>query len=288
MEHLKSTFDVSERRACRVTGQQRSTQRYEVEVPKEEKQLVSDMRRLSRRHPRYGQRRIHALLRKEGWKVNLKRIHRLWREERLQVPVRRRKRRRLGHSANSCQRRPATARNEVWCYDFVFDRTEDGRRLKFLTVVDEFTREALAVWVARSITAQDVVDVLMGLMAERGAPKYLRSDNGPEFIAKRVVEWLEEMHVGTLFIEPGSPWENAYGESFNGRLEDELLGSEIFTTLAEARWLAESWRREYNTERPHSSLGYLTPEEFAAACVASNSATLRSKRRRNLQPQKLS
>ena len=228
------------------------------------------------------------MLKREGWKVNKKRVSRLWREERLQVPVRRRKRRRLGHSANSCQRRPATSRNDVWCYDFVFDRTEDGRRLKILTVVDEFTREALAVHVARSIRAQDVIDILLGLMAERGAPKHLRSDNGPEFIARAVVAWLEEIHVGTLFIEPGSPWENAYGESFNGRLEDELLGSEIFTTLSEARWLAETWRGEYNTARPHSSLGYLTPVEFAARCVASNSAPLRPKRRRNPQPQRLS
>ena len=143
-----ATLDVSERRACRVTGQQRSTQRYQTEVSKEEKQLVTDMRRLARRNPRYGQRRIHALLAREGWKVNKKRVARHWRLERLQVPVRRRKRRRLGHSANSCQRRPAAARNDVWCYDFVFDRTEDGRRLKFLTIVDEFTREALAVHAA--------------------------------------------------------------------------------------------------------------------------------------------
>lgn len=249
---------------------------------------MADVLRLARRHPRYGQRRIHALLRREGWRVNKKRIARLWREERLQVPVRKRKRRRLGHSANSCQRRPATAKNEVWCYDFVFDRTQDGRRLKFLTVVDEHTREALAVHVARSMTARDVIEVLTGLMAERGAPEHIRSDNGPEFIAKAIVDWLGEIRVGTLFIAPGSPWENAYGESFNGRLEDELLGSEIFATLAEARWLAEAWRREYNTARPHSSLGYKTPMEFAASCVASNSAPLRSKRRRTLLTQRLS
>jgi transposase InsO family protein len=286
--HLVVTFDVSERRACRVTGQQRSTQRYRPQHSKEEERLVSDVRRLAGLQPRYGQRRIHALLRREGWRVNKKRVGRVWREERLQVPVRKRKRRRLGHSANSCQRRPATTRNEVWSYDFVFDRTDDGRRLKFLTVVDEFTREALAVHVARHMTAQDVIDVLTGLMAERGAPKHIRSDNGPEFIAKAIVKWLGELEVGTLFIAPGSPWENAYGESFNGRLEDELLGSEIFATLAEARWLAETWRREYNTARPHSSLGYKTPAEFAASCVASNSAPLRSKRRRTLQPQRLS
>lgn len=282
-----ATLDVSERRACRITGQQRSTQRYEPRVTKEEERLVADVRRLARRNPRYGQRRVHALLRREGWKLNKKRVSRLWREEGLQVPVRKLKRRRLGHSANSCQRRPSTAKDDVWCYDFSFDRTEDGRRLKILTIVDEYTREALAVHVARSMTAQDVIDVLIGLMAERGMPKHIRSDNGPEFIAAAIVKWLRRIQVGTLFIAPGSPWENAYGESFNGRLEDELLGSEIFATLAEARWLAERWRNEYNTARPHSSLGYKTPAEFAASCVASNSASLRSKRRRTLQPQRL-
>lgn len=288
MAHLVATLGVSERRACRVTGQRRSTQRYRPEVSKEEERLVSDLRRLARRHPRYGQRRIHALLRRDGWRVNKKRVSRLWREERLQVPVRKRKRRRLGHSENSCKRRRATRMNEIWCYDFVFDRTEDGRRLKFLTIVDEYTRESLAVLAARSITTKDVIEGLTGLMAERGAPEHLRSDNGPEFIAKAIVRWLGQVGVGTLFIAPGSPWENAYGESFNGRFEDELLGSELFATVAEAQWLAENWRREYNTTRPHSSLGYKTPEEFAASCVASTSATLRSKRRRIPQPQRLS
>lgn len=249
---------------------------------------MSDIRRLARRHPRYGQRRVHALLLREGWRVNKKRVARLWREEGLQVPVRKRKRRRLGHSGNSCQRRPATAMNEVWSYDFVFDRTEDGRRLKLLTVVDEHTREALAVRAGRGITAADVIDVLGGLIDERGAPKHIRSDNGPEFVAKAVVAWLEAIGVETLFIEPGSPWENAYGESFNGRLEDELLGSEMFSTVAEAQWLADEWRREYNTARPHSSLGYKTPVEFAASCVASNFAPLSSKRRRTLETQRLS
>ena len=204
------------------------------------------------------------------------------------MAVRRRKRRRLGHSRNSCTRRPAKARNDVWSYDFVADRTDDGRRLKILTVVDEFTREALAVYVARHITAQDVIVVLEALVVERGEPKHIRSDNGPEFIARAIVTWIRERGIGALFIAPGSPWENAYGESFNGRLRDELLGTEIFTTLAEARGLVEVWRREYNTVRPHSSLGYKTPSEFAASCVASNSATLRAKRRRTPQPQPLS
>jgi putative transposase len=286
--HLEATLGVSERRACRVTGQQRSTQRYRPEVSKEEERLVTEIRRIARRHPRYGQRRVHALLRREGWRVNKKRVARLWREEGLQVPVRKRKRRRLGHSGNSCQRRPATAMNEVWTYDFVFDRTEDGQRLKLLTVVDEHTREALAVRAGRSITAAAVIEVLGELIEERGAPKHIRSDNGPEFIAKAVVTWLGEIGVGTLFIEPGSPWENAYGESFNGRLEDELLGSEMFATVAEAQWLADEWRREYNTARPHSSLDYKTPAEFAASCVASNSASLRSNRRRTSTTRRLS
>jgi transposase InsO family protein len=251
-----------------------------LEPSGEERRLRADLRRLASAQPRFGYRRIHVLLGREGWKVNVKRIERLWRLEGLQVPQNQRKRRRMGSSANGCVRRRPERKDHVWAYDFVHERTVDGRRLKILTVVDEFTREALAIHVARSITAQDVVAVLQGLMAERGVPEHIRSDNGPEFIAQAVRAWLEEVGVSTLFIEPGSPWENAYIESFNGRLRDELLEGELLTSLAEARWLTEAWRREYNAHRPHSSLGYKTPAAFAGSCATANSASLRSRPRR--------
>ena len=261
---------MSQRRACRVTGQHRATQRYERSMVSDEAKLVNEMRRLAARHPRFGSPRILQLLIAEGWRVNHKRVERLWRREGLKVPQRQRKRRRLGHSANSCSRRRAERMNEVWTYDFVLDRTEDGKRLKMLTIVDEYTRECLAILVARHITAVDVVETLRRLIAERGAPAHVRSDNGPEFIALAVRAWLERAHVGTLFIAPGSPWENAYIESFNGKLQDELLKGELFTSLIEAQYLIERWRRLYNQERPHSSLGYLTPARFAAGCTVTS------------------
>lgn len=226
------------------------------------------MRALAAKQPRFGYRRIAALLRSQGWDVNDKRVHRLWRREGLKVPVRQRKRRRLGHSANSCTRRRAERINQVWTYDFVHDRTEDGKRLKILTIVDEHTRECLDLVVGRSITALAVIAALERLVAHRGAPESIRSDNGPEFIAAAVRGWLDRAHVGTLFIAPGSPWENAYIETFNGKLQDELLQGELFTSLTEARWLIEQWRRAYNEERPHSSLQYQTPARFAEACTA--------------------
>jgi len=211
--HLQRIFGVSERRCCKVVGQHRTTQRYRAITPDEERQLVKAMLDVSRRHPRYGYRRITALLRRAGWLVNRKRIQRLSRQQGLKVPRKQHKRRRLGSSANSCSRRAATQRNHVWTYDFVFDRTEDGRRLKFLTVVDEFTRECLALPVAQHFTAQDVVAVLAELVAERGAPAFIRSDNGPEFIALAVRAWLARAGIETAFIEPGAPWENAYSET---------------------------------------------------------------------------
>jgi len=263
-------FDVSERRACRVTGQHRSTQRYAATVASDEDELVKEMKALAAKQPRFGYRRIAALLRAQGWDVNDKRVHRLWRREGLKVPVRQRKRRRLGHSANSCTRRRAERMNQVWTYDFVHDRTEDGKLLKILTIVDEYTRECLDLVVARSITAQAVIAALARLVTLRGAPEAIRSDNGPEFIAAAVRAWLQSMHVSTLFIAPGSPWENAYIETFNGKLQDELLQGELFTSMVEASWLIERWRREYNEERPHSSLGYQTPARFAASCAVAS------------------
>lgn len=233
------------------------------------------MRRLASEHPRYGYRRIHSLLLREGWKVNRKRVQRLWRREGMRVPRKRRKRWRLGSSANSCTRRRAERANHVWTYDFVFDRLEDGRQVKILTLVDEFTRECLGLHVARSITAKDVIEQLARLVIERAAPEHIRSDNGPEFIAAEIRAWIKKVGSSTLFIEPGAPWENAYIESFNSKLRDELLSCELFTSFAETRYLAERYRVEYNTRRPHSSLDYQTPAEFAASCSPSDSASLR-------------
>ena len=229
----------------------------------------------ARRRPRYGSRRVHVLLARDGWRVNHKRIERLWREEGLQVRQTQRKRRRLGRPENGIKRLEATAPNDVWSYDFVFDRTEDGRRLKMLTLVDEYTREALAIHVARRITAEDLIDILLVLFVERGPPTHIRSDNGPEFIAGAIRAWLAGAGVHTAFIEPGSPWQNAYCESFNGKLRDELLAGELFTSLTEAQVLAEEFRQEYNTFRPHRSLGNRTPAEYAASWAPSGSAPLR-------------
>lgn len=276
MEHLQGAFDVSERRACSALEQPRSTQRYRAKrTPEVDAALVGDMRRHAAKHPRYGYRRVRALLCRDGWRVGLNRVQRLWRQEGLRVPQKRRKRRRLGTAENGCTRLVAERPNHVWGYDFVSDRTADGRRLKLLTIVDEFTRECLAIHVARSIKAVDVIDQLAALFIERGAPTHLRSDNGPEFVAKELRRWLARMGSSTLFIEPGSPWQNAYIESFNGKLGDELLDVEIFTTVPEARYMTQGYRADYNHVRPHSSLGYQTPAEFAATWAASGSASLR-------------
>lgn len=264
MVHVRRVLGVSERRACRAMGQARSTQRYEARKPDKDGPLRKRLRVLSRRHPRYGYRRVWALLRREGWPVNRKRIQRLWRDEGLRVPQQQRKRRRLGSSENGCTRLRAERKNHVWSYDFVMDETSDGRRLKMLPMVDEYTREAHAILVERSITAEDVVKLLKGLFRVHGEPDSIRSDNGPEFIAAAVKEWLALSEVETLYIEPGSPWENAYSESFISRFEDELLNREIFSSLTEAKVLIERYRLTYNHERPHSALGYRTPAEFAA------------------------
>lgn len=223
------------------------------------------MLRLVRRHPRYGYRRVWALLRSDGFAVNRKRVHRLWRKEGLKVPQKQHKKRRLGSSGNGIVRRRTMHKDHVWAWDFIHDRTEDGRSLKWLSIVDEYTRECLALEVRRSFRSVDVIDVLRELLVIRGAPRHVRSDNGPEFIAKAIREWLSDAQVQTLYIEPGSPWENGYAESFHGRLRDELLESELFGCLAEAKMLSQQWRLEYNHRRPHSSLGYVTPAVFSAS-----------------------
>jgi len=222
------------------------------------------MKELRRKRPRYGYRRIWRALVREGWHVNRKRVHRLWREAGWQIYKKAKKKRRMGSSDNGCTQLRAEHRNHVWSYDFVFDRTEDGRQLKFMPVLDEYTRESLALEVERSIKGDDVVEILAYLFQVHGEPEFIRSDNGPEFVSKAVKKWLKESGVKTLFIEPGSPWENAHIESFNSRLRDEFLNREIFNTLTETQVLAEGHRVHHNLDRPHSSLGYLTPAEFAA------------------------
>jgi len=247
-------------------GQPRATQRYRPQPREFERRLVGRMLELVRAHPRYGYRRIWALLRREGWRVNRKRIHRLWRREGLKVPRKQRKKRHLGHSANSCARRPAEYKDHVWAWDFVHDRTRNGRPLKWLTLVDEYTRENLALEVGRGMRAEEVIDVLAELFTVRGVPKHIRSDNGPEFIAQALRDWLPRSGVQTLYIAPGAPWENAYSESLNSRLRDELLNRELFTSVLEAKVITEDYRREYNQRRPHSALGYQTPAAFAGRC----------------------
>jgi putative transposase len=265
VRQVQQTLGVSQRRACRVVGQPRRTQRYAPKRRDDEGKLVGRMLELVRRHPRYGYRRVWALLRQEGWTVNRKRIWRLWQREGLKVPPKRPKKRRLGHSANGILRHRATHRNHVWAWDFIFDTTAHGRSLKWFSLVDEFTRECLALEVGRTMTATDVVDVLLEVVQTRGVPGHIRSDNGPEFIAGAIRSWLGRSGIGTLYIAPGSPWENGYAESFHARLRDELLNLEVFATVAEGKMLATQWRLEYNHRRPHSSLGYRTPAAFAAS-----------------------
>jgi putative transposase len=265
VEHVQKKLNVSERRACRAVGQGRSTQRYVGRKADRDRALMDKMIALSRENPRYGYRRVWALLRREGWAVNKKRVRRLWREEGLKVPTKQRKRRRLGASDNGSARRQAEHKNHVWSYDFAMDETEDGRRLKIMPIVDEYSRECLHLEVERSITAEDVVAILEGLFCQRGEPAFIRSDNGPEFIALAIKRWLKVSGVGTLYIDPGSPWQNAYSETFISRFRDELLQREVFADLLEAKVLIEDYRLHYNHHRPHGALGYRTPAEFAAA-----------------------
>ena len=252
-------LDISERRACQVIGQPRSTQRYDKQVPDDEELLRQRIIELASEYGRYGYRRVTALLRNEGWIVNHKRVERIWRQEGLKVPQKQPKRGRLWLNDGSVVRLRPLFPKHVWSYDFMEDRTHNSVKFRILNVIDEYTRECLAVKVARRLNAHDVVEVLTDLFIERGVPVHIRSDNGSEFIAKRVREWLERLQVRPLYIEPGSPWENGYIESFNGKMRDELLSGEIFYSLKEAQVLIEMWRKHYNTIRPHSSLGYRPP-----------------------------
>jgi putative transposase len=251
---------VSERRACKVLGQARATQRHQIIPPSDEKCLSEDILELATKFGRYGYRRITALLNNQKhWRVNHKRVERIWRREGLKVPQKQPKRGRLWLSDGSCIRLRPEHKDHVWSYDFMEDRTADSGKFRTLHIIDEYTRECLQMKVNRKLNSRDVIDELFKLFIFRGIPDYIRSDNGGEFTAKAVRRWLNRLGVKTLFIEPGNPWENGYIESFNGKLRDELLDREIFTTLEEARVLIEQWRREYNQIRPHSSLGYRPP-----------------------------
>jgi len=252
-------LNVSERRACRVLDQYRSTQRHVAVVKSDEDALTKAIVGLATQYGRYGYKRVTGLLRETGWRVNKKRVERIWRREGLKVPARQPKRGRLWFNDGSCARLRPERPNHVWAYDFLMDRTHEGRAFRVLAVIDEYTRECLAIIVGRRIHSHDVLYTLADLFIRRGIPAHIRSDNGPEFCAKAVREWLSRLGVGTLFIEPGSPWENGYIESFNGKLRDELLNREIFYTVKEATILIEQWRRPYNGVRPHSALGYRPP-----------------------------
>jgi putative transposase len=259
VDHVKAELGISERRACQVLRQHRSTQRKVPKTPDDEVALTADIIALARQYGRYGYRRITALLREAGWAVNKKRVERIWRCEGLKVPQKQPKRSRLWLNDGSCIRLRPERPNHVWSYDFVTDRSQDGRAFRMLCVIDEFTRESLAIRVARKLKATDVIDVLADLFILRGIPAHIRSDNGPEFVATALREWIAAVGAKTAYIEPGSPWENGYIESFNGKLRDELLNGEIFYSLNEARIVIEAWRHHYNTVRPHSSLGYRPP-----------------------------
>ena len=250
------TFGVSERFACRVLGQHRSTQRKIAKMPEDDAALTTDIIALASQYGRYGYRRITALLRNAGWVVNFKRVERIWRREGLKVPHKQPKRKRLWLNDGSCIRLRPEHPNHVWSYDFVEDRTHDGRKYRMLNIIDEFTRECLAIRVNRKLNSTDVIDILSDLFIMRGVPGHVRSDNGPEFVAKAVQDGIRAVGAKTAYIEPGSPWENGYCESFNSKLRDEPLDGEIFYTLEEARVIIEIWRRCYNEILPHSSLGY--------------------------------
>jgi putative transposase len=250
---------VSERRACRALGQHRSVQRHTARPRPDEDALTAEIVALASAYGRYGYRRVTALLRAAGWRVNAKRVERIWRRQGLKVPRKQPKRGRLWLNDGSCVRLRPERPNHVWAYDFVQDRTHDGRVLRMLVVVDEFSRECLAIRVERRLGSDEVLEVLAELFVRHGPPEHIRSDNGPEVVAKAVRAWLRRLGVGALFIEPGSPWENGYCESLNGKLRDELLDREIFYSLQEAQVLIEAWRRHYNTVRPHSALGYRPP-----------------------------
>jgi putative transposase len=276
---LEDGLGLSERRACQIAGQHRSTQRREPVLAEDDAALRARLRELSRKRPRWGYRRAHAELTGEGWQINRKRVQRIWREEGLRVPQRRRKRQRLGHSTVPASRLRAERPDHVWAFDFQFDQTADGHILKLLHVVDEFTREALAIRCERRIDSDATVVVLERLTASRGrAPEFVRCDNGPEMTANALKDWCRFAGTGSSYIDPGSPWQNPYVESFGSRVRDELLAVEQFSCLAEAKVLVEDWREDYNEHRPHSALDMKSPARFARAWRATQEALAASLR----------
>jgi len=256
---IRETYEFSERRACRLLDHPRGTQRYISQTRPDEDELTQAIIALAGNYGRYGYRRITALLQAAGWEIGTDRVQRIWRREGLKVPQKQKPRRRLWLNDGSCIRLRPERRNHVWSYDFVEAQTHDGRKLRLMTLIDEFTRECLAVRVARRINSLGVLETMAKVMMARGVPENIRSDNGPEMTSKIVRKWLATVGAKTLYIEPGSPWENGYCESFNSKIRDELLNGEIFYSLKEAQILIEQWRNHYNTLRPHSSLGYRPP-----------------------------
>ena len=268
-DYLQENYGVSERQAGRVLGRARSTLRYRPRRRADEDALVKAIRRLARKHPRWGYKKIHALLLGDGWSVNRKRVRRLWNALGLRRRRRRmktKKSRMPGGSKNSCVNQPARFKNDVWTYDFIADRTTQGGSLKWLSLVDEYTRECLALHVDSALTGADVRRVLARVIGRRGAPTRIRSDNGAEFICSALTDWLPQVGTKAIPVAPASPWENGFIESFNGRVRDEFLEREEFESVSDARGKAKWWRREYNRVRPHGSLNYQTPAEFSAAC----------------------
>ena len=264
--HLRRTFPkVSERRACRVVSQPRSTERHRPRKKGDEPAILERMHELVRERPRFGYRRIHVLLVKDGFRLGRHRTHRLWKQENFKVPKKQAKKTRLGEAGNGINRRAAQRLDDVWAWDFIHDRDERGRPIRWLSIVDEFSRECLVLDGSRSFKSGDVLDVLRDLFMIRGVPRHIRSDNGPEFIAKAIRRFLTTAGVETLYIEPGAPWQNGYAESFHSRVRDEFMAGELFADLEEARVLADRWKNDYNHRRPHSSLGYVTPATFAAS-----------------------
>jgi len=273
VERARAKYEVSERHACRLLGQWRRTQRYAAIQRIDEDALTRDVITLASEYGRYGYRRITALLQDAGWHVGKDRVQRIWRREGLKVPRKQRPRRRLWLNDGSCVRLRPERANHVWSYDFVSGSTHDGRGIRMLTLIDEYTRECLAICVARRLGRYEVIEALADVMLFRGTPEHIRSDNGPEFVAEELRNWLAKVGTGPLYIEPGSPWENGYCESFNGKLRDECLNGEIFYSLKEAQIVIEKWRVEYNTRRPHSSLGYRPPAPAACSPWVSKSTS---------------
>lgn len=270
MHHVQRKLALPERRVCRAVGQARSTQRYQRRFRSDELALVRRMHELAARFSRFGYRRIWALLRAERWKVSRRRIHRLWQREGLKVPPKQKRRRRRGASENSILCKRAEHKDHVWTWDFIHDRTESGSKLKWLSIVDEFTKESVVWDVERRFGSMDVVLRLARLFRDGRVPEFIRSDNGPEFVAEAIRNWLDFVGVKTLYIAPGSPWENGYVESFHGKARDEFLNTEIFRNVLEAKVLSRRWQEHYNYERPHSALGYMTPAAFAKTLAPAN------------------